>query len=399
MKNILCVLILSAGTLSAQFTRPLYPVNATSGTLPEHAGLAENRSLAMRSWDSKVAFLTDEIATLSTSSSGQPTVLYIGDSWSFLAEELKNALQSGNYGNGGFGFARLGPSDFPGYFTGSVTQTGAWSNLYDQYGTTAFGPGGVTTSSSDSTTPANVNVAFPVTQQYIKILYTNAASGGSFRYRINAGAWTVQSTAGTAGTLGTVSIATGSSAITTMDVQMVSGTVNFAGFASATGTAAPTLHNIGRAGAKASDFASMNATLWQSEIAVLNPDIAIIQFGVNELLGNVSPASQLASMGTLISELRAVRPDIGIVLMPPAQIDVAAVNAGGYVMADYVNAQATYARANGYGFFCMYKMVTPFNDANASARASWTNFDHITPRMARTVASSLASWMMIGARH
>jgi len=393
MKLLTLTLIAFAASGQTKFTGPITSSNGTGSSLTTY-DWAEGRFPALQSWDAAIANVD------SLGSTARAKVLWIGDSWSpDGSEQLRYALQK-NYPDGGYGFRNMEATVAGQGFPGSVIRVGVWTDTQDSW-TGSFGPGSTITSSSDTTATATYNITSPC--QSVTIFYINQTSGGSFQYRRTAsgttGAFTSQNTTGTNNTLGSVTVSSGSPAISSVDIQMISGNVKIVGVYIDAGGPGITVSNIGRAGSKASSYAAADVALWESEIAAIGANLVIIEFGANELLQNNTPASQIAAITTLVSWIQATIPDAGILLVPQAHISDA-LGTAGYKLKDFVNAQEAYAAANGLGFFSMYKILTPYDSPNIARRDQlWYGNYHYSQRGARLCMNVLGSWMMMASRH
>jgi hypothetical protein len=183
--------------------------------------------------------------------------------------------------------------------------------------------------------------------------------------------------------------------MTSFDIQMVSGTVILAGVNMDTGLPGSVIQDVSRPGSTACQWAGADSALWSSYITTLAPHVVFIEFAVNELIGNQSPAAQGACLTTLISRVRAAVPGVGIMLLPPAHITDTFGKA--YLMSDYVDYQAVLARQQNTAFFCLYKLITPYDDPNTGTLQLWANPDHLSSRGAHVAMKYLRSLMTFGA--
>lgn len=374
-----------------QFAGPITATSGSTGTLIPY-DWAENR-FVLQSWDAAVS-------NVDSGGSARARYLWTGDSWSADGAQQLRAYFNKIYPDGGEGFKDLSPIVAGQGFNGSLTQTGTWTNAINNW-TGAFGPGSTLSTTSDTATPASATVNFSNPTQTVSVWYIKQPTGGTFNWRRTASGatsgYTAQSTVGPANTLGTLAISVGGNSITSVDLQLASGTVQFVGIVSDSGTAGIIMHNIGRPGTMASDFFGADAALWQAEVAALAPNVVILEFGVNEIIQNKTPAQQITAIAGLVARINAAVPDAGIILVPPAHISDSYGTT--YKIADFVNAQEAYARSAGLGFFSMYKILTPYDSPFAGGRQLWNNDDHYSTRGARVVMNVLGNWMMLGARH
>ena len=141
------------------------------------------------------------------------------------------------------------------------------------------------------------------------------------------------------------------------------------------------LHRIPSSGANISTYLAADATAWKAGMLALNPSLVVISLGVNELLGNMAPATQVAGYATLAGQIHAVLPNAEILLVPPA--DVGAT--GTYTMTQYAAAQRDAALANGWGFVDTTALFGPYTAS--SARGLWTNTTHVNAYGGQVIAN------------
>jgi lysophospholipase L1-like esterase len=95
------------------------------------------------------------------------------------------------------------------------------------------------------------------------------------------------------------------------------------------------VHKLGHSGAVASTFTNIPEDIYFPELSALAPDLALINFTINEVYGNVSPVVMIANIRTIIRRIREVRPYCDICLISPSDN---AMEVNTYKFAEYENA-------------------------------------------------------------
>jgi hypothetical protein len=122
----------------------------------------------------------------------------------------------------------------------------------------------------------------------------------------------------------------------------------------------------------------------------LNPALVVIQLGVNELAGNVVPATQTGGYATLVSEIHTFVPLANILLVPPPDIGAT----GTYTMAQYAAAQRAAAVTNGWGFMDTVALAGPYS--TTSLLNLWTNTSHMNTSGGQMLANFVLNTVALG---
>jgi hypothetical protein len=149
------------------------------------------------------------------------------------------------------------------------------------------------------------------------------------------------------------------------------------------------VHRIGSSGATVATYLAVSATGWQAELAQLNPNLVIVIFGVNELLGNITPLAQSANLTALIGRIQTAVPGVDVVLAPPPDIGAT----GSYAMADYTAAQLSLARSLQIGFIDHSGRFGTYTQS--ISRSLWTNTTHVNATGGSVLAYNMAKYLSL----
>jgi hypothetical protein len=150
------------------------------------------------------------------------------------------------------------------------------------------------------------------------------------------------------------------------------------------------VHRIGSPGAQAGTYANLGGPRWQSDLAVLHPNVVVLPFGINELQGGVDPAAQAYNLSTLIDRIRLAAPLASIALLTPPQPGVT----GLYTMDQYAYAQYTLAQSKSVGFVNAGLRMGPF--PTTSALGLWITASptiHVNIYGGAAVSSALLTYL------
>ena len=152
------------------------------------------------------------------------------------------------------------------------------------------------------------------------------------------------------------------------------------------------VHGVAAPGAQAATYLGLPSTSWQTAMKSLDPNVVVLQFGVNELAGNVTPVSQISNFTTLIGWIHTACPRADIVLITPADIGIT----GTYgPMANYAAAQFGMAQANGYGWINLTKELGP-TWATGNLRGIWLNTSHPNVYGGQLIADAVNAFLTRG---
>jgi lysophospholipase L1-like esterase len=175
-------------------------------------------------------------------------------------------------------------------------------------------------SSTDVATPASfvLTTTRPVTE--IRIHSYAQSGGGSFRWRIDGGAWTTVSTDGAAGllvtTIGGLSAATHvlnveATVAGAQGLTMIGADLRLAGLG-------VRVHKAGNGSSEVLDWVAVDAATWQAGLAALAPNLCIIILGTNDKTAVRVPDAYAANLTILIGRIRAAMPLCDVLLLSPA---------------------------------------------------------------------------------
>lgn len=323
------------------------------------------------------------IGTLDATTLGQCKVLMLGDSWSEHAripQQLRNVLESRIGGVSAYGWIdAIGGSPMQGL---SYGRTGAWTTYSTATGgavpAVGTGPDGrvVYTDAIDAT------AQITTTCESFKIYYRDTT--GSFRWRVDGGAWTTVSGTGS-GDIAVVTIDGLPHASHTFRLETVgnTGTVAILGYLATSSESGVVVHKCGSGG---STGVSMQKHLNNLTpfVADLDPDVAVIILGTNDYRTAGATVEQYsAAVNGVIDRLRSVIPDVGIVLWAPAQSNGQEVTP----LSNYVSAMSDIALNKSVEFFSNYASFGDF--AQANALGMWLDALHQSPSGARSSVNTL----------
>ena len=296
------------------------------------------------STDPRWALATEGRANLTNFSAsvtgGYSKIILVGDSWMDLDDipaRFRSSLQT-TYGDGGGGYwtfcNSLGNQDAR---VTSVSRTGTWTE-------TSNTGHGIEASHVTATAAAAIN--FTGTFDAITIHYRQVSGGGDFRYRVDAGGWTTVNTAG-ATAYGTSTISGLANSSHAVNVEWVSGTVVVFGAYMTSGSTGIVVNRCGHTGMTTGNLAGVDGTNWTAAATSLDPDLAIITLGTNDQTTNVTPATYISNMATIIGRLPA---GCDVVVAMPADTIRRWSASGATTYSIYDYAEAMYA-AGGWDAF------------------------------------------------
>ncbi len=271
---------------------------------------------------------------------GYSKIILVGDSWMDLDDipaRFRSSLQT-EYGDGGIGYwtfcNTLGNQDAR---VTSVSRTGTWTET----GSTGYG---IDASHVTATAAASIN--FTGTFDNLTIHYRQVSGGGSFRYRVDAGSWTAVDTNG-ATAYGTSTISGLADAAHAVNIEWVSGTVVVFGAYMTSGSTGIVVNRCGHTGITTGLLSGVDGANWTAAATSLDPDLAIITLGTNDQTNNVTPATYISNMATIIGRLPA---GCDVVVAMPADTIRKWSTSGATTYGIYDYAEAMYA-AGGWDSF------------------------------------------------
>lgn len=250
--------------------------------------------------------------------------LLIGDSYtqgSYFAGLLRDSLLLNGYQDGGAGycsFGRFDPSQL--YSIDSSIDPEELTFTYDitKWHETNYhtvGPcGHVTNSAANALITVTANAAL----NSMTILYERHPGAGTFRYRVNRGAWTIVNNSNTVQDVDNVVVdVSGAGNTVTLDIQALNEGQIFCGVLGRRTGNVLNVHKVGSSGSIAGWFGKNDA--WTQSVALLKPKAVAIMFGTNEMNLNVSPDEMKADLQNIINKVRTLNPACDILLMSPLE--------------------------------------------------------------------------------
>jgi len=284
------------------------------------------------------------------------------------------------------------PDPVPTEYNLATTTAGTWTDTI-KLGA-SLGPNLTKTNSSDITTPASKSVMCTGTD--FTIYYLKQSGGGSFDYSIDSGSTTTVSTDNASESLGTVNISdqteTEHTITMTVSVAGAEGVTLFGVDCSIANSGGIKIHKLGASGSRGSWWAGaygLSASLWQSGIASLNPDIVVISLGTNDIA--VETAEEYIDyIETIIDNIKTANSTIDIILIPPTIS--ARTGPAGDVSAYYPVLQEL-AEENGYGYLEASNFFDSYEEANAVGL--WENDAHMTIAGDQIFADILLDYLLL----
>jgi lysophospholipase L1-like esterase len=288
------------------------------------------------------------------------TIAWIGDSYAVqnnITGPFETALQS-KYGNGGIGWIDLYYlSDVqPGVTVGAA---GTWAA--QRWVPTSTGLNLSDIRTSDVTTPARITVTVEANTASATLFYLQQPGGGTFKWWVDSSAAITINAAAASTSIGT-SVISGlsNSDAHTFQLQIVSaGTAGICieGMDLRSSTSGVVVHNLGSAGSDTNNWAGVNAALWESQLATVDPSMVIIMLTPNDQAAGISVSQEAANLATLIARIRDAMPNVPIILAPPPDNGLNRTPS----MAEYNTSQAGLAKTLGVGYIDVLDPMGPFN--------------------------------------
>jgi lysophospholipase L1-like esterase len=274
------------------------------------------------------------------------------------------------YGNGGVGWVDLYylSTVQPGVTIGAA---GTWISQRQTASSTGLNISDVRT--RDVATPARITVSVTANVTSATLYYYNQPGGGSFQWWVDSTTPIVINTEGTAG-IG-ISTVTGlsNSAAHTFQLQITSaGSAGIAidGLDLRSGTSGVVVHNLGSAGSDTNTWVNVNASLWESQLASINPSLVIIMLSPNDQADGISVSKQYTNLTGLINRIRSSVPGIPIILAPPPDNGLNRTPS----MSEFNASQSSLAKTAGVGYIDVFDDMGPFN-------SSYFNSDLLHPNV------------------
>jgi lysophospholipase L1-like esterase len=217
----------------------------------------------------------------------------------------------------------------------------------------------------------------------VTIYYRNTL--GTFRYRVDGGAWTTVAGTGD-NALGRVVLTGLSDTVHTLNIDTAgnAGIVSLYGFYTARSAGGGLeINKCGNAGMQSYGMQNYLGYV-QGPVTDWDLDAAVIFLGTNDYRNALAPISlYIATLETLAANLRAATPDIGIIFVAPADTNGVAVTP----LASYRDALYQMCLKNGYEFYNMNGTFGPW--ARASALGQFVDDLHLNAFGAANLATEI----------
>ncbi len=302
---------------------------------------------------------------------GAPTgitrVMFMGDSWTDqnrIMQQIKDLLIA-KYGESGFGWIAVDNDITLSRLTGLTFSRANWT-YYDatEDGAPVAGIGCAHDGKAIYTTGTTATLSLAVKTQTLKIAYRDTV-GGKFRYRVDGGAYTTVTGAGTGNKL-FVSITGLTDAVHTIDIDTTvnSGgtTVVLYGFIGLRTAPGIEFHKCGNGSLHGEDVGTYISEMGPF-FAEIQPDVLSTILATNDHRLSIPFTTFTAALQGFAASARSAVPDISVILWGPAQCSATAV----LPLTDYV---AEMYRLSGptelnCEFFNNHAIFGPFAEANA----------------------------------
>lgn len=267
-----------------------------------------------------------KLAKLLRAGTGQAKIMFTGDSWTEYTAiptqmaAILNALYVGKSGEGWISTRTNYPLN-----SITLTRSGGWV-AYDasdgslpELGCGIDGQG----ISTDATTET-YEIDNLVTT-HIDIYYRQTT--GTFRWRVDAGAWTSVTGTGT-NALGKVVITGLADSAHTIEIDTTgnAGTVSLYGFrATRPAVAGVELLKAGNASLDSSHLINYANSYVSGIAADIAPDLVIVALGTNDYRRSVTTTQYITALTALVTQIRAVSPMTGFLFLAPADTNATAV--------------------------------------------------------------------------
>lgn len=344
----------------------------------------DGRSLT--AWRAKVAKIKGGSAALGS-------IMPTGDSWAELStiiEALQSRLVAEGFTLAGDGFISINSGMTPrvgnGHQNLGVTLNLSGWTAYD--GSNGTAPPAIGCSIDGHTRYATgiaATATLTVNAATEVAIYHAFSGGGSFRYRIDGGGWTVISA-------GNVTVIGGLASVGhTLEIDLAGnvGTVALMGFrASKPATNGVLVHKAGNAGQTGLGLTQvMTNSLVTAIAADLKPDFVPIFLSTNDYkTAGATPTIATAAIASYIAAVRAGCATAAFALIAPARSNNGAVE---IPQSEYRDAFHAFAVANGHEFYNMHDLWADYATENAAGM--WSDSAHVNAIGAYRLVASLYS--------
>lgn len=302
-------------------------------------------------------------------------VAYIGDSWSernSLPRNMADRLFSDFGGRAGAGWVQFNTDPVNRWENMVVTRSNfteydisTASGVPPVYGS---GPDGMAyyTARSDATIKVTNIKASQIILYYFD-------GDGVFRYSIDGAAPTAVAGGGT-NTIKKVTINGLANTSQTLDIDTIgnAGTVSITGMYLTSSTSGVVVNKMGNGGSYGAQHLMIQSQIpnYTSELAI---DLLIINLGTNDFLQSRGTAQYIEALTTMINTYRAALPNIGVILVSPAQCNAT----GKYPLTDYRDAMRKVAIDNNVEWYGFYNDMPPVWSVG-NALGAWQDSHHLS---------------------
>jgi lysophospholipase L1-like esterase len=234
------------------------------------------------------------------------------------------------------------------------------------------------------TVPARITVQ--VNAQKVTLFYYAQPGGGTFEWWVDGAPKITVRTASSVSALKSSTISNLSSGSHLFQIRIVSaGTAGIVldGLDARTGSPGVVVHNLGSAGSTTAGWTSVNAHLWQTQLAALHPTLVTIMLTPNDQYVLTTVSAQYSNLLNLVNRIRAAVPGAPVILIPSPDNGLHRTPA----MAAYNTSQHALAASLSLGYIDILDPLNPFNPA-------WFNTDLIHPNA--TGGAMIANLILTG---
>ncbi len=296
------------------------------------------------------------------------SVAWIGDSFAIqgnITNPLTSSLKA-RYGDGGVGWIDLyyRSSINPGVTIGA---TPGWVSQRNTPASTGLNLSDIRT--SDVAVPARITVR--VDAQRVTLFYYAQPGGGTFEWWVDAAQPITINTASSFPALKSSTISNLSSGSHLFQIEILSaGSAGIVldGLDARSSTHGVVVHNLGSAGSATSCWTSVNAELWEAQLAAIHPSLVAIMLSPNDQALAITVSEQYANLFDLVGRIRQAVPGVPIILIPPPENGLNRTPA----MSAYNTSQHELAASLSLGYIDVFDPMEPFNPG-------WFNSDLLHP--------------------
>lgn len=248
---------------------------------------------------------------------GQLRILVTGDSWAAnmkIVPKLAEVLKA-KYGAAGTGWLSVGNTQLDGV---TIYTNGTWT-IRDIMNDSAqmpsgCGPDGYTRYSDT----ANITYKLTGIPNASEFTIFHGRSVGSFRYRVNDGAWTTNTIDENGAKVQSVTI--NQANIVSYEMELLTGSIYLHGHHARSSSVGCEVSKAGHGGATAYDYSLFATEIIPTYSSYINPDVVVVILGTNDHRLSRSPVSVYKQgLRDLVNAYRSVNPTCGFVFVAPAK--------------------------------------------------------------------------------